>query len=165
MPHDHNRDWSDAPHWPEVAAAQNKLRGFVAENRLAVLLDLHNPAPWDTRAYFVGFSGTNRSSAAGAAQIKFLDAAYAEVTGPLHLENRRPASELERSLFSANAAPYRSRSCVPWVRANGNSNSVAFTLETPWNLPDSTSTGYRALGRQLGLAIERYLHDSEGATK
>jgi len=34
---------------------------------------------------------------------------------------------------------------------------VAVTLETSWNTPHSTTEGYRTVGRQQGLAIERYL--------
>ena len=32
-PRDHNRDWDDQPYYPEVAAAQQRLRGWVKENR------------------------------------------------------------------------------------------------------------------------------------
>ena len=44
-----------------------------------------------------------------------------------------------------------------WVAAHAPPHAVAVTLETAWNTPDSTPSGYRALGLQLGHAIERYL--------
>lgn len=42
-PHDHNRDWSDQPHWKAVAAAQTELKALDAQGRLHVFLDLHDP--------------------------------------------------------------------------------------------------------------------------
>jgi hypothetical protein len=37
---------------------------------------------------------------------------------------------------------------------------VAVTLETSWNTPHSTTTGYRTVGKQLGLAVERYSREA-----
>ena len=42
---------------------------------------------------------------------------------------------------------------------NPGNAAVAVTLETAWNTPDSTTDGYRTLGRQLAQAIEKYLRD------
>jgi len=36
---------------------------------------------------------------------------------------------------------------------------VAVTLEIAWNTPGGTPEGYMALGRQLGMALERYFRD------
>jgi hypothetical protein len=44
-----------------------------------------------------------------------------------------------------------------WVTAHTADHVVALTLETPWNTRASTIAGYRQVGRELGLAIERYL--------
>ncbi len=52
-PRDHNRDWDDNPVYPEVAAAQQRLRTLAKEDRLAVFLDLHNPGPGDPTFFFV----------------------------------------------------------------------------------------------------------------
>jgi len=46
-----------------------------------------------------------------------------------------------------------------WVAAHGPPHAVAVTLETAWNTPASTTDGYRKLGAQLALAVERYLRD------
>ena len=35
--------------------------------------------------------------------------------------------------------------------------AVSLTLETAWNTPDSSTDGYRTVGAQLGMAIEKYL--------
>lgn len=35
---------------------------------------------------------------------------------------------------------------------------VATTLEVPWNTADSTWENYQAVGRRLGLTIERFLN-------
>ena len=47
LPHDHNRDWSEIPHWNETAAAMARVKGLTAEGRMDVFLDLHNPGPGD----------------------------------------------------------------------------------------------------------------------
>ena len=43
-----------------------------------------------------------------------------------------------------------------WVALNTRDHVVAVTLETAWNTPHSTTDGYQQVGRELGLAIERY---------
>ena len=42
-PHDHNRDWTDTPHWASVRAAQGELRKLVTEKRLRLFIDMHDP--------------------------------------------------------------------------------------------------------------------------
>ena len=51
-PRDHNRDWDDKPVYPEVAAAQDRLRELAKSGRLDLFLDLHNPAAGDARPFF-----------------------------------------------------------------------------------------------------------------
>ena len=51
-PRDHNRDWDDTPVYPEVAAAQDRLRELARSGRLTLFVDLHNPAPGDARPFF-----------------------------------------------------------------------------------------------------------------
>ena len=36
---------------------------------------------------------------------------------------------------------------------NGNPHTVSLCLETIWNYQNSTTEGYRAVGKNLGLAI------------
>ena len=46
-----------------------------------------------------------------------------------------------------------------WVVMNTSDHVVAVTLETSWNTPNSTQEGYKQVGKELGLAIERYFRD------
>jgi murein tripeptide amidase MpaA len=55
-PRDQNRDWNESPVYPEVAAAQKRLLAFAEAGRLALFVDLHNPAPGDMRPFF--FNGS-----------------------------------------------------------------------------------------------------------
>ena len=54
VPRDHNRDWDGQPVYPEVAAAQQRIRDLDAQGRLHVFIDLHNPGPGEPRPYFYG---------------------------------------------------------------------------------------------------------------
>ena len=42
-PRDHNRDWSDHPHYPAVAAAQSRILAADKAGRFDLFVDLHNP--------------------------------------------------------------------------------------------------------------------------
>ena len=53
-PRDHNRDWSDTPHYPEVAAAQKQILDLDAQQGLSLFVDLHNPGRNDRAPYFYG---------------------------------------------------------------------------------------------------------------
>jgi hypothetical protein len=46
-----------------------------------------------------------------------------------------------------------------WVTFNTAPHVVSLTLETVWNTPHGTPDGYRTVGRQLGLSIERYFRE------
>jgi hypothetical protein len=46
-----------------------------------------------------------------------------------------------------------------WVTMNGNPQTVAVCLETPWNIERSTVEGYKAVGAKLGVAVQRYLEE------
>lgn len=149
-PHDHNRDWSETPHYPEVAAAQDHLKAFAAEGRLAVFLDLHNPASRDLRPFFFVGPPDLLSETAQANRERFLDLAAAHLTGPLALDPKPRVT-------GANYHPLWRRISGQWVNDHGNEHTLAACLETSWNTRHSTSDGYRAVGRQLGEALAAYL--------
>ncbi len=44
-----------------------------------------------------------------------------------------------------------------WVSMNGNPDTVSLCLETIWNAPASTTTGYRSVGASLAAAVQEYL--------
>lgn len=149
-PRDHNRDWADTPVYPEVAAAQLRLRALVKEERLALFLDLHNPAAGDLRPFF--FTGPEEllSPEGKARRTEFLAAAAARITGPLPLDPKIRTT-------GASYHPLFRQISGNWVDAHGNPNTVAACLETSWNTPNSTTEGYSIVGRQLAQAIADYM--------
>jgi hypothetical protein len=142
-PQDHNRDWTAQPHWPEVRAAIESISRMTNTGRFDLLIDLHNPAPRDRESYFF-ITPDDELSAAGRSSLeRFLAAARDEMGGPIGFRGRtRPA-----------ANPVTARG---WAQENTTEHVVATTLEIPWNTPDSTSENYQAVGRRLGLAIEKF---------
>ena len=154
-PHDHNRDWSDAPHWPEVRAAIEQLTALDAAGRLALFVDLHNPAPGDREPFFYVPPKELMTARGREAQRAFLEAAAAEIRGPLRFRGETRASD-------AAYDPGWARISGNWVKAHLREPVVAVCLETPWNMPASTAENYLQVGRELGLAIERYLQEPDG---
>lgn len=152
-PQDHNRDWSATPHFPEVAAAQRKIAELDAAKRFDYFIDLHNPGQSEKRPYFYASPDEILSPVGRRNLQSFLAAARTEMTGPLQIEpNSKPSG--------ASYSPKWREISKNWVKANTREHVVALTLETVWNTPHSTTTGYRTVGKQLGLAIERYLRES-----
>jgi hypothetical protein len=149
-PNDHNRDWSETPHYPEVAAAQDRMKAFAAEGRLAVFLDLHNPASRDLRPFFFVGPPELLSETARANRERFLNLAVQHLTGPLNLDPKPRVT-------GANYHPLWRRISGQWVNDHGNEHTLAACLETSWNTRHSTTDGYRAVGRQLGEALAAYL--------
>ena len=146
-PHDHNRDWSDDPHWPEVRAAQAGIQAMGGRFRLFV--DLHNPAANDKTFFFV--SPRDLLPEPGRKSLDlFLEAGKAEIAGPLALAGKTkesgPSYDKNWVKISKN-----------WVSRTVGESVVAVTLETAWNTPHSTTENYRRVGRELGCAIERFL--------
>jgi hypothetical protein len=149
-PHDHNRDWHQAPHYPEVAAAQDCLRAFAAEGRLALVLDLHNPASRDLRPFFFVGPPDLLSEKARGNRERFLGLAAGHLTGPLTLDPKPRVT-------GPSYHPLWRRISGQWVNDHGNDHTLAACLETSWNTRHSTTDGYRIVGRQLGEALAAYL--------
>ncbi len=150
IPHDHNRDWSDQPHWPAVARATDELRKLDADNRLDVFLDLHNPDASTSRPFFYVAPRDLQSDLRQRNLDRFLAATRIEMTGPLSF-----VGEVRES--GANYDKQWRQISKNWVTLNSREHVVATTLETAWNTAHSTPDGYKTVGRQLGLALERYL--------
>ena len=153
-PQDHNRDWSDAPHWTAVAAAQKELRGGAEGDRLAMFIDLHNPGASNLFPYFYVPPADILSDAAKANLASFLDSAKTEITGPLRFTGKVIESGAK---YDPKAWTTISKN---WVARLGTP-AVSVTLETAWNTPASTTEGYQTVGRQLGLAIALYENKNE----
>jgi hypothetical protein len=151
-PHDHNRSWTDAPIYPEVAAAQSYLQRLAGKGRLDLFLELHNPAAGDLNPFFFCPAPELLAPAAQAGRAAFFESARARISDPLQLEEKP-------RLTGPAYHPLWRQISDQWVTAHGNPHTVAACLETSWNTPHSTTEGYRTVGRQLGEAIADYLRD------
>ncbi|HEX8912005.1 MAG TPA: M14-type cytosolic carboxypeptidase [Humisphaera sp.] len=157
-PHDHNRDWTDAPVFPAVAAAQRLIKGMGAAGGFDLFLDLHNPAASDRRPFF--FTGADEllNDQGKANRERFLQLAIDHVTGPLKLDPKpRPSGPAYDKLWRQISGN--------WVVANTAPHVVGICLETSWNTPDSTTDGYRTVGRQLGQAVAAYFERDPRAAR
>jgi hypothetical protein len=152
VPRDHNRDWDDKPHYPEVAAAQKRILKLNADGRFDVFIDLHNPGGSERRPYFFGPTNLDKlPSIQQQNHARWLAVCASTISGPLPLESQYKfatyvRTDEERNRMSAN-----------WVRNHTAGHVLSTTLETVWNTPHSTQQGYMKVGAQLGLALNRYL--------
>ena len=154
IPRDHNRDWSDVPVYPEVAAAQSKISQINETGQFDVYVDLHNPGGGEKNPYFFGPADMDNLPAIQQQNhIRWQAIAHHEINGPLPL--------LENYLFATyvKTKEESSRMSANWVRSHSADHVLSTTLETPWNTPHSTPSGYAIVGRQLGLTLHRYLAD------
>jgi Zinc carboxypeptidase len=149
-PHDHNRDWSDKPFWPEVRAAQSQILQQSKAGRFDLFIDLHNPAPNDRQPFFFVSPTEILSSRARANLDAFLAATRKEMIGPLRVAPKSRES-------GKNYDPNWEKISKNWVTQHAGKHVVAVTLETSWNTPHSTAEGYQQVGKNLGRAVERYL--------
>jgi hypothetical protein len=151
VPRDHNRDWSASPVYPEVAAAQRRIREIHAKHGLDVFLDLHNPGAGDKKPFFFGPFGFERLTGIQRRNYtRWMELAAASINGPLAVEPKY------RFATYVKTDEERSRMSSGWVRANAGEHTISVTLETAWNHPASTQDGYLAAGRQLAKALADY---------
>ena len=148
-PHDHNRDWSDEPVWPEVRSAQTLIKTFAAQGRFEMFIDLHNPAPNDRQPMFFLVPKPELTEVTQQRLDTFLGLAHQEMTGPLKLSEKVTYTDAK---YDANW----DKISKVWVQRNGGPGVVAVTLETSWNTPHSTMAGYKQVGRELGLSVAAY---------
>ena len=152
-PHDHNRDWCDKPHWPSVGAAIERIKGLDEQGRFDLYVDLHNPGAGDRQPFFFTSPKDLLKELGRRNQERFLQCARAEITGPMKLGSKRPES-------GPGYDPLWKQISNTWVAAHARPHVVALCLETSWDTPHSTTDGYLAVGRQLGLAVERYFREN-----
>lgn len=151
IPQDHNRDWSDAPHWNAVAAAQKEIRSAAEDDRLEVFIDLHNPGANNLFSYFYLPEPELQTEAARERQSRFLELMLEEMDGPLRFGGK---TIISGSKYDKNWRKISKN----WVALLGT-RSLAVTLETSWNTPNSNTDNYRIVGQQLGQAIARLLSE------
>ena len=89
VPQDHNRDWSDKPHWKEVAAAQKEVAALAAAERMDVFLDLHNPSPSDKKAFFYDAPPSLYTPQTSANRDRFFKLALEEITPAMPMLNQK----------------------------------------------------------------------------
>jgi len=150
VPNDHNRDWHADAKWNSVKAAMELLESFDQQGRLVLFVDLHNPGAGAKRPYFFVAPPSLVSEKRHAHQERFINACRREIVAPLPLDEKLPTT-------GPAYHPLWKRIAANWIKLNTREHVVGTTLETCWNTPHSNITGYRAVGKQLGLGIERYL--------
>lgn len=148
LPRDHNRDWDEKPHWPEVAAAQKHIKRLSNENRLNIFLDLHNPAAGNKVQTLYVLDKSYMGAEAFPRQERFIQLMM-EYFGEIkqNRNNPKPANP-----------DWEERVSEVWVLDHANPNTIAFCVETPWNVPAGTPEGYAIAGQKLGRAMEKLLH-------
>jgi hypothetical protein len=151
-PQDHNRDWSPQPHWNEVAAAQRMVGDLIAQGRMDVFLDLHNPAPGDPTFFYIMPADLLKEPMIGL-RDRFIQLAYGRIS---KIKPMIPMSSKPK-LTGAGYHPLWRQISSNWVCLNGNPHTVALCLETIWNSPNSTAEGYRAVGANLAAAVREFL--------
>jgi len=150
IPHDHNRDWSDQPRYPEVATAQKWIKRLNEESAFALFLDLHNPGPGDGKPFFFGSPDSHLNPKRKANQKRFHEHC-------LKTLGKHPLGFSEKiRITGAGYHPLWRRISKNWVAENTNPNSINLTLETTWNSSHSTQEGYLGYGAALGQAIANY---------
>ena len=153
-PQDHNRDWSDEPHWNSVKVAQKRIREMDVAGRFDLFVDLHNPGAGDKNPYYYIPPKDQLSKTAQANLTTFIACSKLEITGPLAFKGnvRESGAKYDRNWKKISKN---------WVAKNTKDHVVAVTLETAWNTPNSHTAGYKTVGRQLGKAVERYFRTAE----
>ena len=154
LPHDHNRDWSDQPHWPEVRAAQQRLKELSTNGQLQLFIDLHDPGAGSKQPFFFYPPDEILNEAGKANHARWLKTAIEEFTGPMGLN---PKASVSNAKYDPKAWRQISKN---WIVEQCGAHIVSFTLEVAWNTPHSTQEGYLDVGRQLGSTIERYLREA-----
>lgn len=154
VPQDHNRDWTDAPHHPEVAAIQMRLRELDQAGSLRLFIDLHNPGCRDHQPYFYGlFPEQLDTPERRDAHTRWIQHAKNHIAGPMVLEPKYRVADYQKK------AGEHLRTSRTWIWANTHPRVVPVTLEIPWNTPDSTVEGYEKVGAQLASAVASFLAD------
>jgi hypothetical protein len=149
-PRDHNRDWDNEPHYPEVAAAQKQLKAWANEERMDVFVDLHNPGATSMQPFFYVGPEELLKDQGRKNRENFIRIAERTIADPLHME-------AVPKVTGPTYHPLWRQISGQWVTDHGNPHTMAICLETAWNTPHSTSQGYLAVGRQLGQTIAEYL--------
>jgi hypothetical protein len=153
VPHDHNRDWMDKPLYAAVRTAQAMITEMNAANEFDLFIDLHNPAPRDLKPFFFVSPASIMNATQNASLQRWVETAQGFLgKHPLGLEAKTRES-------GSSYHPLWKQISKNWVTDHCQDHVVAVTLETAWNTPNSTQSGYQTYGSELGKAISAYLSD------
>jgi zinc carboxypeptidase len=151
VPHDHNRDWGDDPMFNVVDAAIKEIKAQNATGRFALFVDVHNSGAISKNPFYFTPPRSVLGERGDRNLDRFLAASREEIAGPLKFKGEAfesgPMYDKDRWTNIAKN----------WVCLNTADHVVSVTLEVPWNTKESTADGYLQLGREFGLATERYL--------
>jgi Zinc carboxypeptidase len=150
IPHDQDEDWSPAPYFPEVAADMRSLSALAQADRLDLLLDLHNPGYNDRDIDFYLPPVPLLFPERVANQGSFFKIVREQMTGAIKFNGRIGPN-------SQTYDPAVNNVFDGWVCAHSRPHVVSLTMEIPWSLSASTTSGYLKVGAQLGHSIELYL--------
>ncbi|MCA9040900.1 MAG: hypothetical protein KDA65_11180 [Planctomycetaceae bacterium] len=151
FPRDHNRDWDDNPVYPEVRAAQERIRYLDRQERFDLYIDLHNPGSSEQDVYFFGPDLQKVSPLQLRNYQRLQECAFGRI-GKLREEYRFPSYVKDNEEYN--------RMSGTWVKNHTAEHVVAVTLETGWNRPEGTRQGYQQVGRELGLSISDYFSEN-----
>lgn len=154
-PHDHNRDWSDKPHWNEVAAAQKVLRQWVEEGRMDLFLDIHNPGR-DDATFFYALDPTLLSAEKVARRDRFIAGMCDEIE---RMEAKVPLHRAPKNT-GPHYHPLWRHMATTSINLNSNPQTVSLCLEAGWSHENATPETYRAMGAALGKTVARQLRDA-----
>ena len=157
IPRDHNRDWADAPIYPEVAAAQRMMGEIHKKHGLDAYIDLHNPGAKDGIFFFGPFAFERMTGIQQRNYSRWMELASSHITTPLPVEPRY------RFATYVTTEEERGRMSSGWVRNHTGDFTLSVTLETGWNSPLMTVEGYSNIGAGLGRALASYLEQNPRA--
>jgi hypothetical protein len=115
---------------------------------------LHNPGPNSQSIDFYISAVQLMSPQRQANNDRFLEIAREQLADPLPFTGRTFQGK------TYNPEREVDKCADPWVAAHSQPHVISFTMEMPWNIPGSTSSGYVKSGEQLGRCINLYLTPS-----
>ena len=148
-PNDQNRDWGREPYFPEVRAAMEQISALAKSNRLDVFLDLHNPGASERTVNIYIPPVPLLDSVRLANQTAFTNLMRTQLTSPIPFIGKVGPC-------GTTYDPEVDKTSETWSAHEGGSHVVSLTIETAWNTPGSTTSGYRKVGEQIGRSIELY---------
>ncbi len=155
IPHDHNRDYTDSPLYPEVAAFQ-KLLPQWSGGRPLLAFDLHCPYIRGDVSELLHFLEPQRRDQAEWLAV-FCDIMEQNQRGSIRY--RKSDNLLYGQGYNVLPADQKKTTCSGWIRSLPN-NILATTMEIPYANAggcEVNATSARAVGRDLAVACSMFL--------